>query len=250
MFLWTLDVVGRAVVSFVDQTYTTAWRVNEGLLFPDEGHGRSSMHWSWFQYVLLNCSCNSSFLMICFKSVIKTRYAKSIQTKEHLRKHAYTHIYICIIYTVYATHRKRTVTLQLSFLLTSCNALLGWKEECHYGGQHTSVNMKLFDGMFSKEYCRCLCYTPSISSTFQCVLPSWSGSGVCIACKKTSENNIFLCFVCCNLGDICFAMFSDLYARLKQWPSTLFLHATLTSKHVISLPRYSMPFLLLEMNVI
>ena len=90
VFLWTLDVVGRAVVSFVDQTYTTAWGVNEGLLFPDGGHSRSSMHWSWFQYVLLNCSCNSSFLMLCFESVIKTHFTKSIQTKEHLRKHAYT----------------------------------------------------------------------------------------------------------------------------------------------------------------
>lgn len=46
-------------------------------------------------------------------------------------------------------------------------------------------------------------------------------------------HNIFLCPVCCNLVDIffkCCAMFSDLYACLQQWPSTLFLHATLTSK--------------------
>lgn len=37
-------------------------------------------------------------------------------------------------------------------------------------------------------------------------------------------------------------MFSDLYACLQPWPSTLFLHATLTSNNVISLLRYTTPF--------
>lgn len=63
--------------------------------------------------------------------------------------------------------------------------------------------------------------------------------------------NTFEYSVCCNLGDIfnVWICFQICRLRLQRWPSTLFLHTTVTWKNIISLLRYTKNFSL-SWNVI
>lgn len=185
--------------SFTEQHIKVHEEWMKVLLLPDEGHSGASIHRRWFEYILLNYLCNSGFFN-CFASIVlwellsQKKKKKWLQTKEHLRK---THL------------RQETETVTLSLFFFSLRIKPNWGEKRNVIMED---NINLVMGSCVKN---CLAFSSSAKETvdvyarprpflqpFNSPRRLWSGSVVCISLFNNIGNNIFLCSVCCNLGDI------------------------------------------------
>lgn len=170
-----MNVVGRAVVFFREQRIKVHTEVCSSLMKV------IAMH--WFQYVHLNYPCISGFVIF-----VISRALQDLLSRERAKlKSTFENSPI---------HRKRIATLCLLFFQLHIKP--------NWGERRNVINLRIWSRM---KIChlqqRCLYYKlRPFLQPFNFVLLPWSGSGVYVSFFNNIRNKTFLCFICCNLGDI------------------------------------------------